>query len=447
MSISVGAAAAIAAGASVASAGGNALATGRMNYKTRQYNRWAMNKQREFALEDREYNSIGQQVARNQAAGINSDITGEALAAQQANTVPDIPSYQHQSPNVLGDLASTFMSTLNSVQQFESLQLDNNLKRLDINNTEQLNSDNNDVLAFDLFMNEYDPNKSEESEAEIEKLLSELGITSESITQSKVESEMTDKAKAKFLKDRFGLRYSPSSAGKIFDRYLYYKTTQDKDVLQRRDTEYINRKYDYGNSKIGYNSEINGNPYFTMTEDEIFRYNAYMGQIQMLIEATIADFQSRYQSKLDPELAAGALNSQNESSIATNDYTSTFYNGLDANLASSAQNAAVGSELYSAVAQEELSKLLLRQVRVLMSRWKIPEDKTGFGMWLENKAFSSLVNALHGAGFEASAMSVVKAAATAASMYYGGAAVKTSRIATEAKVGRQLHNTSRRLKY
>lgn len=129
MGIGVGGAALIAAGASVVSSGTNAYAQGRMNRKTRQYNKEMYERQRQDALSDwavqNEYNSPRAQMQRYREAGLNP-----ALIYGQSNESgvirsSDAQSWNPRAPQIdLGEAAKTGLAAYMDVQ-LKQASLDN----------------------------------------------------------------------------------------------------------------------------------------------------------------------------------------------------------------------------------------------------------------------------------------------------------------------------------
>lgn len=106
----------IAAAATAASAGFNAIAQGKMNKKTRQWNEKMYEKQKADNLAlwkmQNEYNSPLQQMQRLQEGGLNPNLVyGNGTVANNANT-PDagsVPSWSPKAPDIdVGPTISTF---------------------------------------------------------------------------------------------------------------------------------------------------------------------------------------------------------------------------------------------------------------------------------------------------------------------------------------------------
>jgi len=101
-------AAAVAAGASLLSSGGQIYASGKMNKKTRQWNEMMYQKQREDALADwrlqNEYNSPAAQMQRLKAAGLNPNLVYDNGATYNAGAVrsTDVKPWNPETPNVAG---------------------------------------------------------------------------------------------------------------------------------------------------------------------------------------------------------------------------------------------------------------------------------------------------------------------------------------------------------
>lgn len=111
----------IAAGSTLAAAGGQAYATGRMNKKNRQWQEGRYDQQRIHALEDwdraNKYNSPAQQMQRLREAGLNPHlIYGSGNATSNAAPVrsSDTPSMDQHVPNVgamLTDPVNAYIET------------------------------------------------------------------------------------------------------------------------------------------------------------------------------------------------------------------------------------------------------------------------------------------------------------------------------------------------
>lgn len=99
----------VGAGASLVGAGINALATGRMNKKTMDYNREMYWRQRQDSLVDwnrqNEYNAPQAQMARLVKAGLNPQLVYGQGAVGNAASAPDTPHampYRAEAPNLGG---------------------------------------------------------------------------------------------------------------------------------------------------------------------------------------------------------------------------------------------------------------------------------------------------------------------------------------------------------
>lgn len=116
-------AAAVAAGASLLSSGGQIYASGKMNKKTREWNEKMYGLQRQDALEDwnlqNSYNSPEQQMARLRAAGLNPNLVYDNGATHTAAPVrsTDVKSWNPETPNVagIGDAAIKGITTYQDV--------------------------------------------------------------------------------------------------------------------------------------------------------------------------------------------------------------------------------------------------------------------------------------------------------------------------------------------
>ena len=123
--MAVPAAALVAGAATVAGAGINAAAQGKINKRTERYNKWAMDQQRQWALADWErqnqYNSPAQQMQRLREAGLNPHLiygggqpTNTASAVQGTNINPWNP----KAP----DLGAILTDPVNAYMEARSFQ-------------------------------------------------------------------------------------------------------------------------------------------------------------------------------------------------------------------------------------------------------------------------------------------------------------------------------------
>lgn len=158
-------AAIIAGAASAIGSGANAYAQGKMNRKTLKYNKWAMDKQRKWALEDWDrqnaYNSPAQQMQRLKEAGLNPHlIYGSGNPTQNAAPIDSTPvqSWNPQSVNWGDMLASPVNAYLETQSKVADQKLINaqtlktlsevNTKNFDLSQKEKLASTQEQILKL-----------------------------------------------------------------------------------------------------------------------------------------------------------------------------------------------------------------------------------------------------------------------------------------------------------
>ncbi len=139
--------AAIAAGAAIAGQGINAMAQGKMNRKTREWNEKMYARQREDALADwartNEYNSPLQQMSRLKQAGLNPNLVYDKGADNTSAMVrgTEAKSWDPKAPAFdLGQIANQYLGTQQRTQSMELTEEEIEGKRLDniykdLNNT------------------------------------------------------------------------------------------------------------------------------------------------------------------------------------------------------------------------------------------------------------------------------------------------------------------------
>lgn len=126
-------AAGIAAAAGLAGTGGQMVAMGKMNRKTRSWNEKMMHRQRDWALADyamqNEYNSPAAQMARLKAAGLNPHLVYGNGADAQGGTVRsvDTPSWKPEMADIQGGVQNAANSALFQYQNVQQRQLQNDL--------------------------------------------------------------------------------------------------------------------------------------------------------------------------------------------------------------------------------------------------------------------------------------------------------------------------------
>lgn len=142
-------AALIAGAASAVSQGGQAVAQGKMNRKTRQWNEKMYGIQRQHALEDWDkqnaYNSPVQQMARFKEAGLNPNLIYGQSSDAGAVRSTNVQSWNPDTPNVasigntVGDTIGQYMDIemrqqqiANMEQSRKNAEVDNSIKSLDV---------------------------------------------------------------------------------------------------------------------------------------------------------------------------------------------------------------------------------------------------------------------------------------------------------------------------
>lgn len=146
----------IAGASSAVGAGANAYAQGKMNNKTREYNKWAMKQQREWALSDWErqnlYNSPAQQMQRLREAGLNPHLIyagGQPTNAATAVDSTNINSWNPSTPNIgamLTDPVNSYLETRKFTAQQKLLDAQT-FKALTEAQTKEFDLDQKKLLA------------------------------------------------------------------------------------------------------------------------------------------------------------------------------------------------------------------------------------------------------------------------------------------------------------
>lgn len=285
MSLSVGAGMAIAGGIAAAGTGAQAVATGKLNKKNRQWQEKMYARQLADERENwnmvnayneemyNKYNSPVAQARQMLQAGLNPDLSDISAGGFQPSgdvSASGVPSVSGQNPI---DLIGAFMNVAEMVNGLQSMQLDNELKRAEIDKVSK-------SAAMDYLVKNYNPDFDNETD-----LVGMSDIMNDTIRSSTSVGGLATYFRKQGLSKR---------AANLAARFVH--TTNVEDVR----SEYYSRKH---------SSESNRKSYLTDKADPFFKDS----DSDML--SALNDF-----LKLKPELDRALYGSQTKKANYESDY-------------------------------------------------------------------------------------------------------------------------------